>query len=173
MALTVNANAEIYKYVDKNGITHYTDNPATIPLKYRQSLKQYHEKKVTPPKPYVPAKPTSVEVPHAETTIAKPKPAQSAIEIDKAVEDARLKKEARLKQEANAARLKAANEARMKAAEEARLKKEARLKQDAEAARLKAADEARMKAAEEARLKKEAEEARLKQEAEAAKLKAA
>lgn len=48
MALAVTANAEIYKYVDKNGITHYTDNTATIPLKYRQNLEQYHETQITP-----------------------------------------------------------------------------------------------------------------------------
>ena len=37
------SSAEIYKYVDKNGVVHVTDNPAAIPEAYRDNLQTQPE----------------------------------------------------------------------------------------------------------------------------------
>jgi len=33
-------SAELYKYVDEKGQVHFTDNPYSVPEKYRNSLEQ-------------------------------------------------------------------------------------------------------------------------------------
>lgn len=44
------ANAEIYKWVDEKGTLHFTEDPSTIPEKYRDKIKsrQTEEDKMTP-----------------------------------------------------------------------------------------------------------------------------
>ncbi len=44
------ANAEIYKWVDEKGTVHFTEDPSTIPEKYRDKVKsrQTDEDKMTP-----------------------------------------------------------------------------------------------------------------------------
>jgi len=44
------ANAEIYKWVDEKGTVHFTEDPSTIPEKYRDKIKsrQTEEDKMTP-----------------------------------------------------------------------------------------------------------------------------
>lgn len=53
-------SAEIYKYIDDNGIIHYTDNPTTIPPEYGQQLAPFV-------KTAVPATAISSEVSSGET----------------------------------------------------------------------------------------------------------
>jgi len=52
-------SAEIFKYIDKNGIIHYTDNMATIPPEYLQQLDPFIEMKTTEPPSVSPAIPVS------------------------------------------------------------------------------------------------------------------
>lgn len=37
-SLALPASAEFYQYVDTRGITHFTDNPSTIPLQYQSQV---------------------------------------------------------------------------------------------------------------------------------------
>ena len=42
-AFTMSADAEIYKWVDDNGTTHYVEDISSVPLKHRKRLKQIKE----------------------------------------------------------------------------------------------------------------------------------
>ncbi len=53
-------SAEIYKYIDDNGIIHYTDNLTTIPSEYRSQLEQQVKKTAPAPAPAIETR-TSLE----------------------------------------------------------------------------------------------------------------
>ena len=48
--LTVSAGAELYEYTDQSGVTHYTNNPASIPEKYRSRAQSTPETSAAPSK---------------------------------------------------------------------------------------------------------------------------
>jgi len=56
----LSAHAELYHYTDQSGITHYTNDPATIPEKYRPQSKSTHETPTEAPK----NKPENAVQPH-------------------------------------------------------------------------------------------------------------
>ena len=46
----VSAGADLYEYTDSSGVTHYTDDPATIPEKYRSQARSTPETPAEPSK---------------------------------------------------------------------------------------------------------------------------
>lgn len=72
---SIPAKGEIYKYIDKDGVVHYTDNLATIPPEYRKELDRYLNKNASPP----PVKPAAESVPPStqNPSPVAPKPSAS------------------------------------------------------------------------------------------------
>ena len=105
--LAAPVSAKIFKYIDDNGVVHYTDTMSTIPPEYRQQIQQYREAKNTKssqetdaadqgqtPAPAASEKNRDADMPPAAENTEKAEKAQTeAIEIPKTEETAEQRKQ--------------------------------------------------------------------------------
>jgi hypothetical protein len=76
------ASAELYRWVDAAGVTHYTSDRASIPEKYRSAAKEIGHPSARTPQPSAsPASPTTAPVPPAASPTAPPPTSGAAVPL--------------------------------------------------------------------------------------------
>ena len=84
LALPGAASGGVYKWVDENGVAHYTVDRADIPGYLRSPLYPTDERTAVPPKPAAVALPAGIDAEHLEGVAARDMPA--ALELEQEIE---------------------------------------------------------------------------------------
>lgn len=83
--------AEIYKYIDNKGVTHFTDRFESIPVEYRPQIKIIKEQPSSPISPPAAEPPKEKRENLGETTPPKTEPPLGRREIIPAAEEEKIK----------------------------------------------------------------------------------
>lgn len=84
LALPLTASAKVYKWVDENGVTHYTLERQDIPPQLRQRLRPIAPSALPPPGPPAPGAPVAT-VP-STTALPRPDHSQEILSLEEQIE---------------------------------------------------------------------------------------